>query len=427
MMVSSNHDKLIINNVVLSLAQKSKGNKVKEDLKQIKKEIVENKKEYEKALELGEKEKASKLKNEIDALISKDAKLKAELDHPKEMAIHKFWHLPEEKKGLGGANITRIQQQLPFFFKFGLFKSKARKAKKIEKDGGVYIEEMKENIQFGNIECDVTYKESELGDKERMVMMYFFHKAIMDIKYVSGYGEVFFTTKDIMHQTGIKSRAKIDEAIRNLENTQVSFKNRFGSFSFKTSFHIILSSSSFSLKKLKDKKKEEGKADYIDNFLNSLPPETNSVRSISFTRALIEAFEGEIKTTIDMYALRALSDIHERTIFLYLYDMSQWMNKEYLELQLQEIGALLSLNFSEIRDLKKQIKKYMSSVEKVSKFIIDFEFKGRKENTKLCLHLSSTTKQIPDNWKLEEVKQVLDAPESEKFKLGIDHIKNLIE
>lgn len=321
----------------------------------------------------------------------------------------------------------RAYKELPHFFKFCLFKNKPRRFL-VQGKVSEFIEPVKEHIDFRGLRAEVTYFEGELGDPDRMVYLAILNEALRHKEFVREFGKIPFSLDELGEKAGFskhRRKERVKESLQRLMSTSLLFKSGVGQAHFKDRFHLIARYSSIE----KTKAKEEVTTRL--QTLRALPPNDVFVTSlqqlekqsqalfdkfeahapkltfVTFNEPLMEAINGQQVTTIDMWTVSQLERPSARTLFLFLYDVSQWHHSpEPIELPLQDLLQLMDLTPE--NETKKDGQKYIrwnrtrekveeifNEVNQVAQGIQWVEWVGEGENTVLRVRLSDEILQIP--------------------------------
>lgn len=334
----------------------------------------------------------------------------------------------------------RAYKELPHFFKFCLFKTTPRRVRVVGKRGefiqpvkaaiefrglpGVSSEPerlpehaVKATIDFRGIKAEVIYFDGELGDRDRMVYLAILNEAIRHKEFVKEFGKIPFSMNELADKAGFSSSHQreewVEESLTRLMRTEVHFLNGFGDFRFKGRFHLLESYYTLEKVKVTDEVKarlktarEQALIDQANALLEKFKPRTPKLTLVKFNEPLMEAIQGHQITTVDMWALKRLSGNPARSLYLYLWDVSQWRrSQEPFELSLTELLTLLDvtlpvdhkgekeyLRWKRARDYAEEVVK---EVNQVAQFLDWYEWEGEQEQTRLRLKLSQDTLQIP--------------------------------
>ena len=120
----------------------------------------------------------------------------------------------------------------------------------------------------------------------------------------------------------------------------------------------------------------------------------------------MEAINGQQVTTIDMWTVSQLERPSARTLFLFLYDVSQWHHSpEPIELPLQDLLQLLDLaptvqrtddkEYPQWNRTRERVEEIFNEVNLVAQGIQWFEWVGEGETSVLRVRLSDEVLQIP--------------------------------
>jgi hypothetical protein len=310
----------------------------------------------------------------------------------------------------------RAYKELPHFFKFCLFKTRPRRFK-TQGRAGEFIEPIKETIDFRGIQAQVTYFQGELGDTDRLVYLAILNEAIRHKEFVCEFGKIPFSLSELADKAGFSSchhrKEWVEESLDRLRHTSVHFSSGFGEFRFKDQFHLIESASTLEKVKVVDEvrarlttTREQALLEQANTLLEKFKPRTPKLMLVKFNEPLMEALQGHQITTVDMWALSRLSGNPARSLYLYLWDVSQWRDSpEPLELSLLELLTLMDLTLSTYtkngkeyarwKRAKEQAEATLNEVNQVAQFIDWLEWQGENENTRLVIKLSKDTLQIP--------------------------------
>ncbi len=307
----------------------------------------------------------------------------------------------------------------PFhFFKFPLIKRRPRGIIEKKIDGKIYIEKLVEHINFQGVELDVTYYAGELGDQERMVWLAVMNNGIRHLDFVKEFGWIPYSTANIARDAnlGYSNRIKGTKSLDKLQKTFVEFNSPFGSFMYKGAFHMIDSVGTIKIKDLRAHVKkiiaskniitDKALIEQAQRILDGIKPRTPKINLLSFHRNLMDAIIANQITTVDNWSMNKLSDVGERTLFLYFYDIAQWYKSHTpKKVNIFELMALADLKLHIIKRKGKeyinwkrtikQIETFMNNVKSEGKFILRWEWIGEKENTWLHIYLDKDARQIP--------------------------------
>jgi hypothetical protein len=340
-----------------------------------------------------------------------------QLSQPREQVIRAFHQYTK-----------RAYKELPQLFKFCLFKNKPRRFI-VQGKVSEFIEPIKEHINFRGMVAEVTYYEGELGDTDRMVYLAILNEAIKHKEFVKEFGHIPFSVDELADKAGLSKSGRrheiVSDALRRLQTTNLLFKNGTGGVRLKERFHLIETYTSI------EKTKEENNVEehinkielqlppndvmvqYVEKLkiqaqelLAKFKPRTPHLMLVTFNKPLMEAINGDEITTVDMWALQHLSRLSARTLFLYLYDLSQWRTShEPVEIPLADLMTLMDLQPNiQTKNGKEYIwwkysvdlvKNIFDEVNHVAKFIQYFDWLGEGENTVLRVRLSDEVLQIP--------------------------------
>jgi hypothetical protein len=345
-----------------------------------------------------------------------------QLSQPREQVISAFHQYTK-----------RAYKELPQLFKFCLFKNKPKRffVKEEVAKGKVceYIVPVKEHINFRGMVAEVTYYEGELGDTDRMVYLAILNEAIKHKEFVKEFGRIPFSVDELADKAGLSKSGRrheiVSDALRRLQTTNLLFKNGTGGVRLKERFHLIETYTSI------EKTKEENNVEehinkielqlspndvmvrYVEKLkiqaqelLAKFKPRTPHLMLVTFNKPLMEAINGDEITTVDMWALQHLTRLSARTLFLYLYDLSQWRDsQEPVEISLTDLMKLMDLhpNVQTINGKEyilwnrsvELVKDIFDEVNQVAKFIQYFDWLGEGENTVLRVRLADEVLQIP--------------------------------
>jgi len=329
----------------------------------------------------------------------------------------------------------RAYKELPHFFKFCLFKNHPQrflvKGKRSE-----FIEPIKEHIDFRGLVGEVTYYVGELGDTDRMVYLAILNEAIRHKEFVKEFGRIPFSMDEIADKAGLSNsgqrREIVEESLHRLQTTNLLFKNGTGGKHFKERFHLIEHYTSIEKSEIKGEVNErlgelEGEQNRASAADDSVPylmvtyfktlqgqaekllakfkPRTHQLTLITFNKHLMDAINGDEITTVDMWALKRITRNSARSLYLYLYDVSQWRDsKEPLEIPLLELMQLMDLTpnthtkdgveYTWWKRSIEQVKDYLEEVNQVAQFIEHFEWIGEGEQSILRVQLCKDVLQI---------------------------------
>jgi hypothetical protein len=321
----------------------------------------------------------------------------------------------------------RAYKELPQFCKFRLFKNQPQRITMKDKKGE-YIRPITEPINFRGLVAEVTYYEGELGDTDRMVYLAILNEAIRHKDFVKQFGKIPFNLDELADKAGFshasnQRREWVLQSLNRLQSTNLKFYHGAGNLTGQDHFHLIeshysLEKSTFAgevSEKIKglelyprdpfllymDKVKEQA-----EQLLAKFKPRTPRITLVKFNEPLTNAICSDEITTVDMWALQKLDRLSSRSLFLFLYDLSQWRNsKEPLELSLRELMELMDLTPNvQIKNGKKYIwwkysvelvKEIFAEVNRVAQFIQYFDWLGEGEATVLKVRLSDEVLQMP--------------------------------
>ncbi len=306
----------------------------------------------------------------------------------------------------------------PFhFFKFPLIKRRPRGVIEKEIDGKVYIEKLVKNINFQGIELEVTYYGGELGDPDRMVWFAVMNNGIRYLEFVKEFGWIPYSSADIARDAnfGIQT-SKVSRCLKKLRLTDVEFKTPFGNFAYSGAFHMIDTVKTMRTKDLKAQvnKTIKGKdivadkvlIDQAREILGSIKPKTPKINLLSPHRILMDAIIANQVTTIDYWSVNKLSDVGEKNLYFYFYDIAQWRKSHRpKKINIFELLDLTDLKLHIIKRKGKeyinwkrttnQIETFLKNIQAESKFFLYWEWVGEKENTWLHVYLDKDARQIP--------------------------------
>ena len=224
----------------------------------------------------------------------------------------------------------------------------------------------------------------------------------------------------------------VEESLLRLMRTELLFKNRTGGAYLKDRFHLIQSYTSIEKAKVADEvngrlntmEGEQNKALSLDEsvpdvFLSSFKklqaqaedllakfkPRTPQLTLVTFNQHLMNAINGHEITTVDMWALRRLTRNSARSLYLYLYDVSQWRDSSSpLEISLVELMQLMDLapsveekngvQYTRWKRTIEMVKEYLEEVNQAAQFVEYFDWLGEGENTVLLVQLCDDVPQI---------------------------------
>jgi len=314
----------------------------------------------------------------------------------------------------------RAYKELFHFFKFPLVKRRPQTKYFINDLGQKQIQPFTEYINFQGVELEVTYYGGELGDPDRMVWLAVMGNAIRYLDFVKEFGWIPYSTANIARDAKFGSQtSKVSKSLRKLRLTDVEFKTPFGGFAYDSGgFHMIDTVKPIIVKKLKaqiyekieskDPVKDKLFIDQAQKILYSIQPRTPKINLVSFHKSLMDAIVKNQITTVDNWALNRLSDVGEKTLFLYFYDVAQWWKSNTPKrINLLEIMDLSDIKlhfrkakgkeYPEWKRAKDQIETFLGNIKSVAKFIIRWEWVGEKENTWLHVYIDKNAKQIPSS------------------------------
>ena len=312
----------------------------------------------------------------------------------------------------------RAYKELPYFFKFCLFKPNPRRQVRKEFNGETYIKEIKSTVDFKDIQAEITYYSGELGDRDRMVFLAVINEAKRHQEFVEEFKKIPFTLDEIANKAGFpqsgRRRQWVFESLERLYQTDLLFKNTFGKFKFKDHFRLLERHTT--IEKIKVSKEINKRVKLInesklleqsETMLAKFKPRTHKLTLVKFNEPLMDAILDGHVTTIDMWSLQHLKTANERTFYLYLYDISQWRHSSApLEIKLTDIITLLDLKphiitsskgkeYTNWKRTKDQIDNIISRIGQIAKFIVWHEWEGEKKDTFLKIKLSNEVLQIP--------------------------------
>ena len=329
----------------------------------------------------------------------------------------------------------RAYKELPQFFKCCLFKNHPRR-NRIQGKLSEFIEPIKEPINFRGLVGEVTYFVGELGDTDRMVYLAILNEAIRHKEFVKEFGKIPFSMDELADKAGLSNsgqrREIVEESLLRLMRTELFFKNGTGGAYLKDRFHLIQSYTSIEKAKVADEvngrlntmEGEQNKALSLDEsvpdvFLSSFKklqaqaedllakfkPRTPQLTLVTFNQHLMNAINGHEITTVDMWALRRLTRNSARSLYLYLYDVSQWRDSSSpLEISLVELMQLMDLapsveekngvQYTRWKRTIEMVKEYLEEVNQVAQFVEHFEWLGDGETTVLRVQLCKDVPQI---------------------------------
>lgn len=329
----------------------------------------------------------------------------------------------------------RAYKELPQFFKFRLFKNQPQRIPVKDKQGE-YLRPTVEPINFRGLVGEVTYFVGELGDTDRMVYLAILNESIRHKEFVKEFGRIPFSMDELADKAGLAESGRraeiVEESLIRLMRTELFFKNGTGGAYLKDRFHLIEHYTSLEKAKAENEVNErltnlqlenknalvpaESGPDVFVTYFKTLQgqaeglfakfkPRTPQLTLITFNKPLMDAINGEEITTVDMWALQRLKTLGARSLYLYLYDVSQWRDsKKTLEIPLRDLMQLMDLkpNTSTKNGLEytwwkhsvEQVKGYMEEVNQVAQFIEYFEWSGEGEQTLLQVQLCKDVPQI---------------------------------
>lgn len=321
---------------------------------------------------------------------------------------------------------SRAYKELPQFFKFCLFKNKPQRIA-VRDAKGEYLRPIQEHISFRGIEAEVIYYEGELGDTDRMVYLAILDEAIRHKEFVREFGKIPFSIDELADKANLPNSSKqrqdwVQESLQRLASTKINFRAGLGENSpMQGTFHLLENAFSFGKAKAKEEISTQLQLierdpniviEYVktlqrqaDHLFDKFKPRTPQLTLVTFNKPLMDAINSNQITTIDMWALKKLERTSARSLFLFLYDVSQWRNsKEPLELSLLELMKLMDLT-PNVQTKKgkeyiwwkhsvEQVKEIFAEVNRVAQFIQYFEWLGEGENTVLKVRLSDEVLQI---------------------------------
>ncbi|MCP3942831.1 MAG: hypothetical protein GY710_15280 [Desulfobacteraceae bacterium] len=307
----------------------------------------------------------------------------------------------------------------PFhFFKIPLIKRRPRSLIKKTIDGETYVKELTEYINFQGIELNVTYYGGELGDPDRVVWFAVMNNGIRHLEFVKEFGWIPYSRTDIARDAGLgeKRASHVSKCLEKLRLTDVKFKTPFGGFAYKGAFHMIDTIQTIGAKDLRARVKKiiESKHPVADKvlieqaqeILGGIKPRTPKLNLISYHRNLMDAIIANHITTVDYWSVNKFSDVGEKNLYLYFYDIAQWYKSDTpKKISLPELMVLADLKlhirkakgkeYPEWKRAKDQIEAFLKSVDSEAKFILYWEWIGEKENTWLHIYLNKDARQIP--------------------------------
>jgi Replication initiator protein A len=329
----------------------------------------------------------------------------------------------------------RAYKELPQFFKFCLFKNNPRRFL-VRGKVSEFIEPVKEPINFRGLVGEVTYFYGELGDTDRMIYLAIINEAIRHKEFVKEFGRIPFSIDEIADKAGLADSGRryeiVEESLYRLQTTNLLFKNGTGGKHFKERFHLIEHYTSIEKSEIKGEVNErlgelEGEQNRASATDDSVPylmvtyfktlqgqaeellakfkPRTHQLTLITFNKHLMDAINGDEITTVDMWALQRLTRNSARSLYLYLYDVSQWRDSTApLEISLVELMQLMDLTpnthtkdgveYTWWKRSIEQVKDYLEEVNQVAQFIEHFEWIGEGEQSILCVQLCKDVLQI---------------------------------
>ncbi len=310
----------------------------------------------------------------------------------------------------------RAYKELFHFFKFPLIKRRPKVEYFINPKGQKQIMPYTDHIKFQNIELDATYYGGELGDQDRMVWLAVMNNAIRHLEFVQEFGWIPYSLADIAIDANIKVKTRANQALKKLLRTLVEFKSPFGNFMYKGAFHMIDSVGTINVKDLKSQinKTIESKNSVADKFfieqalrmIDRIKPKTPRLNLISFHRNLMDAIMANQITTVDYWSINKLSDVGEKNLYFYFYDIAQWYKSHTpKKIHILELLALADLKLHIIKRKGKeypdwgrainQIETFLNNVKSEGKFFLYWEWVGEKENTWAHVFLDKDARQIP--------------------------------
>ena len=338
-------------------------------------------------------------------------------------------------QAINHASKPRAYQELPQFFKFCLFKNKPRRIPMKDRIGE-YIRPTIEPINFRGLVGEVTYFYGELGDTDRMVYLAILNEAIRHKEFVKEFGRIPFSMEELADKAGLANSGRrqeiVEESLIRLMRTELFFKNGTGGAYLKDRFHMIQHYTSIEKTKVKDEVTERlntigseqnktialeesapgGFVTYFQklqvqaqDLLAKFQPNILQLTLVTFNKPLMDAINGHEITTVDMWALKRLTRNSARSLFLYLYDVSQWRtSKEPLDIPLLELLQLMDLTpnthtkdgteYIWWKRSVEQVKDYLEEVNQVAQFVEHFEWLGEGEHTVLRVQLCDDVPQI---------------------------------
>jgi len=311
----------------------------------------------------------------------------------------------------------RAYKELFHFFKFPLIKRRPQTKYFVTSEGQKQIEPFTECISFQGIELEVTYYGGQLGDPDRMVWLAVMNNGIRHLDFVKEFGWIPYPTTNIARDAGLGKRTShVSKSLEKLRMTDIKFKTPFGGFAYKGGFHMIDTVQTIETRDLKSKVSTKIKSkhpvadkffiDQAQRMMAAIKPRTPKLNLISYHRNLMDAITANHITTIDHWSVNKLSDVGEKNLYFYFYDVAQWHKsptpKKIHILELLDLADLKlhiikrkGKEYPEWKRAKDQIETFLKNIKAVGKFTLYWEWVGEKENTFLHICLSKKVSQIP--------------------------------
>ncbi len=358
----------------------------------------------------------------IDIRNEKNPRLRAEITKnlvkDKKKHLLRLASLKEETIKSIDHPYDRAYKELFHFSKFPFVKRKPKLRAYINDLGQKQIQAFTEHINFQGVELEITYYGGELGDPDRMVWLAVMNNGIRHLDFIKEFGWIPYSRTGLAIDAGFneKRTAQVSKSLEKLCLTRVKFINPFGKFAYKGGFHMLDTVQSTKVKDLKSQVHEtlESKNIITDKVLinqtqkmmESIKPKTPKINLLSFHNNLMQAITANCITTIDNWALNKLSDVGEKTLFLYFYDIAQWYKCDSpKKMNIFELIALTDTKpqtrkakgkmYTDWKRTIKQLETFINNVQSIAKFILHWEWVGEKENTMLRIYIDNDVRQIP--------------------------------
>ncbi len=244
------------------------------------------------------------------------------------------------------------------------------------------------------------------------------NNGIRHLAFVQEFGWIPYSRTDIARDAGLgeKRAPHVSKSLEKLRLTDVKFKTPFGNFAYNGAFHMIDTVKTSKTKDLKAQVDKRIKSkniitdkvliDQAQEILGGIKPKTPKINLLSFHRTLMDAIIANQITTIDYWSVNKLSDVGEKNLYFYFYDIAQWY-KSHTPKKIN-IFELLDLTDTKLQIRKakgkeyinwkrtiNQIETFINNVKSEGKFIIRWEWIGEKENTWAHVFLNKDARQIP--------------------------------